>query len=322
VPPSSGAVFLLKDTTMTTTTTMPFFEQLHDLCGGRVGRCDVSCMFCGPSRKTPSNRSRRVLRIWNDGDGFITFHCERCGESGYSREEGTGRRPAPRPRREPVKNQEPEKDKSEIARFLWDRSLPAPGTIVETYLRSRSCWVESSSIRFLPARDDYEPAMISRFGIDGTVTGIHLTRLKPDGSGKAGTDKDKIMLGASIGQPIVVLDNPDHGDLVVTEGIEDALSFATSTGWAAWAAGSAGRISKTVSASTGFDHVFVAVDDDFAGRRALALAKEAEPDVIPIIFTDHDANAIKINHGPDKILSVIDAAWSASRSAPSLRKAA
>ena len=40
----------------------------------------------------------------------------------------------------------------------------------------------------------------------GTITGIHMTRLLPDGSGKDNgeDDKAKIMLGPSAGQPIVL----------------------------------------------------------------------------------------------------------------------
>jgi hypothetical protein len=34
------------------------------------------------------------------------------------------------------------------------------------------------------------------------IRGVHLTRLKPDGSGKAGTERDKIMLGSSSGWPV------------------------------------------------------------------------------------------------------------------------
>ncbi len=118
-----------------TTTMCLSYENLFDLCGGRVGVVDVPCPSCGPARKAPSNRTRKTLRIWNEGDGFITFTCARCGESGYSPDDGSSRQSTPRPRAALVQQQEPVKDKSEIAAFLWDRSLPAPGTIVQTYLR-------------------------------------------------------------------------------------------------------------------------------------------------------------------------------------------
>jgi hypothetical protein len=54
--------------------------------------------------------------------------------------------------------------------------------------------------------------MITRFGGVGPVTGIHLTRLRADGTGKADVEKPKIMLGPSQGEPIIVHDNPERLD--------------------------------------------------------------------------------------------------------------
>ena len=48
--------------------------------------------------------------------------------------------------------------------------------------------------------------MIARFGISVAteLTGVHLTLLRGDGRDKAGTDRDKIMVGPSKGSPIVL----------------------------------------------------------------------------------------------------------------------
>ncbi len=54
------------------------FDQLRELNTGAAGIADVRCPLCGPSRKQPINRSRKVLRIWDDGD-FISYTCARCG---------------------------------------------------------------------------------------------------------------------------------------------------------------------------------------------------------------------------------------------------
>jgi hypothetical protein len=64
------------------------------------------------------------------------------------------------------------------------------------------------------------PAMIAAFGMaretkpglitisDQAVTGVHLTRLRPDGSGKAVFDDPdenaKIMIGFSAGSPVIL----------------------------------------------------------------------------------------------------------------------
>ncbi len=125
---------------------------------------DAACPLCGPGCKTPSNCTRKVLRIWDDGGDFITFTCARCGESGYAKEEGSGRS-EPRRRTEPAKPAEPVPDKSGTARFLWERSRAAIGSPAEVYLRSRGCWVDSPNIRFLAPREGHDPAMIARFGL-------------------------------------------------------------------------------------------------------------------------------------------------------------
>jgi hypothetical protein len=49
--------------------------------------------------------------------------------------------------------------------------------------------------------------MITRFGGVGQVTGVRLTRLRADGTGKADVEKPEIMLGPSQGEPIIVQDN-------------------------------------------------------------------------------------------------------------------
>jgi hypothetical protein len=74
------------------------------------------------------------------------------------------------------------------------------------------------------------------------MTGIHITRLASDGSGKAGTDADKIMFGSSAGWPIVLAAVNDLLGLAITEGIEDGLSVHEATGLGTWVAGCASRL--------------------------------------------------------------------------------
>src|SRR4051794_9723492 len=56
------------------------------LTGGRVGTHDVSCPLCGPTRRSPINQRRRVLRVWRLESGFATFACARCGTQGHTRD--------------------------------------------------------------------------------------------------------------------------------------------------------------------------------------------------------------------------------------------
>ena len=103
---------------------------------------------------------------------------------------------------------------------------------------------------------------------DTQVRGVHITRLAPDGSGKAGTVRDKIMLGSSIGYPIVLAPPNDLLGLAIAEGIEDALSVHDDTGLGAWAAGSASRLPALANTVPRYiEAITITVDDDETGRR-------------------------------------------------------
>jgi hypothetical protein len=288
-------------------------EHLLAVAKAGCGVIDTSCPDCGPGRRNPLNRKREVLRIWVE-DGFVTCACARCGVTGWLRDgnEGRTRRgtlPKP-PTRKPV---------SAVPVFLWSRSLPLENSPAETYLRSRGCYLPSPSLRFLPGRKDeargseYYPAMIARFGT-GDVLAVHLTKLLPNGSGKADVEKQKIMLGhGSVGQPIVVHENDSGAELFVTEGIEDAASVALATGWTSWAAGAAARIPAVLSGKRGFGPVYLGVDDDDAGKRALEKSRQDGMDIIPVNFAKVlgvsgklDANKVMKEHGPDAVIAAIE----------------
>jgi hypothetical protein len=288
------------------------FEALDLLAAGKAVS-DAACPICGPDCKTESNKRRKVLRIWCD-DGFITYKCARCDISGWAK-------PASgyvsQPRREPTT--QPQKDKSELAGYLWSHSVALAGSPAEAYLRSRGCFIVSENLRYLPARNEHPGAMIARFGI-GPVTGIHLTKLKADGSGKAGTESDKIIIGSCVGQPIILQDNPEREELVVAEGIEDAASLALGTGWTAWAAGTANRIAPVLLCAASFPKLYCAVDMDWgkkervrAGPKALHASRAIRRDLIPLkiekalgLKEKIDANKAWMKFGPDVLLSAIE----------------
>lgn len=278
--------------------------DLRILTAGKIGTIDAACPECGPKCKTATNRTRKVLRIWDDG-AFVTFKCSRCEISGWARDDAQQFAPS----RE-SKPAEPVQDKAELARYLWSRA--SPGGLHEIYLRSRECFIASPNLRTLPARGEHPPAMIARFG-EGAITGVHLTKLRLDGGGKAGTDRDKIMIGPSMGQPIIVNNNQDRGELLVAEGIEDSASLALVTGWSAWAAGSAGRIAACLTGAAHFNKVFIAVDYDEAGNSALARAQAVRADIIPLRIARLlgprdalDANKALIRHGKEILLGAIE----------------
>src|SRR5215813_14497700 len=65
------------------------FATIDDLAFGRFGTFDAACPICGPERRKPINRRRKVLRVWRLEPGFATYHCARCGEGGYVRDDNS-----------------------------------------------------------------------------------------------------------------------------------------------------------------------------------------------------------------------------------------
>jgi hypothetical protein len=239
------------------------FQALTDLAGGRLGVIDTVCPLCSHQRR-PQNRRKRVLRLWVDTDA-ITFCCAHCGAKGYALADNRHKptqadRERHQQRRVEAIRYQAEYDATQHrkALWLWRQSRPAESSIVETYLAARGLRLDRlpATLRFLsPTKPEYHPAMIAPFGIPdepqpgllaidgGAVLGVHLTLLVPDGSGKADIEPNKIMIGKSIGSPIVLAPMNDLLGLAIVEGIENGLTAYQSNGFGVWAAGSAGRLS-------------------------------------------------------------------------------
>ena len=139
------------------------------------------------------------------------------------------------------------------AAWLWSRRKPIAGSPAERYLREARGYTgpSPSTLAFLPPRKPDHPAMMAAFalcdepepGVVGepqNVNAVHLTLLKPDGSGKADVKPNKLIIGRPLGRPIVLAPPNDLLGLAITEGVEDALTAHQATGLGAWAAGAAG----------------------------------------------------------------------------------
>jgi hypothetical protein len=225
-----------------------------------------------------------VLRVWAVEPGFATFCCARCGISGHTRDpDAIPIDPVAieRARQEAAETEiQAKAERLRKAQWLWAQSMPIGRTVAERYLREArgiSCPLPAT-LRFLPPRGDHGPAMIAAFALAAepdpgelavqSIAGVHITRLRPDGSGKAG-EPSKIMIGQSVGTPIVLAPPSDSLGLVVTEGLEDALSVHQVTGLGAWAAGSASRLMALgASVPAWIDFVTIMADHDAAGIRS------------------------------------------------------
>jgi Toprim domain len=278
------------------------YAHLSSIVGNHFGVQDVACPLCGPVRRLASNRHRKVLRVWHTEPGFLTYSCARCGAHGYARADGGSHQvtaPKGATRKEPnatdIAAPAVKRDK---ARWLWSRRQRIEGTPAETYLRKARGYGGRlpSTLGFLPGLYEYPPALIAAFGSvgesepglisisDAAVVGVHLTRLAPGGTAKAGTQTDKIMIGTPLGSPIVVAAPGDLGGLAITEGIEDALSVHEATGLGAWAAGAASFMPALAEAVPSWiECVTILVDDDDAGRcNADVLAERLERRRFPV----------------------------------------
>jgi hypothetical protein len=273
-------------------TPMIDLHEIDRLTGGKIGRHDVACPLCTPYRK-PRNQRQRKLRIWRDEPSFATFHCVHCGAHGWARNgnaapldpETRARRRAEAAQRE----QNAVAVQLRTARWLWSRRRPITGSIVERYLREarRYGGPFPATLGYLPPRDGHLPAMIAAFGFatepepgeiaitDEMVRGVHLTKLAPDGSGKADIDPNKITIGrGSIsGSPIVLAAVNDLLGLAITEGIEDGLTALT-TGLGVWVAGSHTRMPALAAVVPDYvECCTIFAHDDDGKPNALELAR-------------------------------------------------
>ncbi|MEY9428162.1 hypothetical protein ABH975_003477 [Bradyrhizobium ottawaense] len=152
------------------------------------------------------------------------------------------------PHHRPATPIEPERDRTEIARWLWSQREPIEGSVAERYLREVRgihCALPPT-LGYLPPRGDHPRAMIAAFALveenapglimvkPGDVVAVHLTKLTPDAR-----KIEKIMVGSPRGVPIVLAPMNDLLGLSITEGIEEGLSIFEATGMGVWAAGSA-----------------------------------------------------------------------------------
>ena len=213
----------------------------------------------------PCHHDREPSLSIRDGDRGLIVNCfAGCGASDVLAalrqrgllDNGPGeRKQAPTPA--PEESDEHKRHQHNKARWLWSKRQPLVGTIAETYLRGRkiTCALPAP-LGFLPSRKpEHHPALIAAFalvdepepGILSTpcnVGSVHLTLLKPDGSGKAEIATPKIIVGSPRGLPIVLAPPNDLLGLAITEGLEDALTAHQMTGLGAWAAGAAGFLPK------------------------------------------------------------------------------
>ncbi len=155
---------------------------------------------------------------------------------------------------------------------LWEASVPALGTLAETYLLSRGlCLPLPTTIRFHAGlkhpTGGIWPAMVALVtrGTDDAPLAIHRTFLARDGAGKAPITSQKMMLGPCRDGAVRL---GALGDvLMVGEGIETCLAAMQATGRPAWAALSTSGL-RALDLPEAAREVIVLADGDDPGEAA------------------------------------------------------
>ena len=234
----------------------------------------------------PAHEDREPsLSIRDVDDGKVLVHCHAgCDQTlviGELRSRGLWDEPSDKhpPRTSQRPSQGPRApstqdclDRTAAALRLWRSAVPSPGTLAETYLRTRGIGITiPPSIRFHPrlkhpTGGDWPGlvALVTR-GPDGQPLAIHRTFLSRDGAGKATVSPQKMMLGPCRGGAVRL--SSAHQILMVGEGIETCLAAMQATGSPAWAALSTSGL-RTLELPTEIREVIVLADGDEAGEAA------------------------------------------------------
>ena len=171
------------------------------------GRYYAICPECSHKRKK-ANQKLKCLGVTIDARG-CKLGCNHCGWTDgafYQTAKGTSRAaPVMSEHEKADKERAEEQRRRDLAasrsksQWLWASRKPLKHSIAEIYLRECRGYRGPlpPTLGFLPARDNHPPAMIGAFGManetepgvlvigSDDVTGVHVTRLKPDGSDKA-----------------------------------------------------------------------------------------------------------------------------------------
>jgi phage/plasmid primase-like uncharacterized protein len=106
----------------------------------------------------------------------------------------------------------------------------------------------------------------------GEIVGIHRTFLKPDGTGKAAVEPNKMALGKLSGGAVRL--TAGASELVLCEGIETGLSILQATGLHVWAALGTSNIGQ-VELPDFVRTIIIAADHDDPGIKAARAAAQS-----------------------------------------------
>jgi putative DNA primase/helicase len=160
---------------------------------------------------------------------------------------------------------------------VWDSSVSAKGTLVESYLASRGLYLpDTSALRHQVLKHpsggvwSVMIALVTH-GEENKPIGIHRTYLSLGGSGKAPVYPQKLMLGRCSGGAVRLAEPTDV--LLIGEGIETCMAAMQATGLPAWAALSTSGLASLELPATVRDIILLADGDDAGETAAQICAK-------------------------------------------------
>ena len=170
-------------------------------------------------------------------------------------------------------------DTQGAARSLWQRAIPAAGTLAESYLRFRGILPPyPPSLRFLALPCDNLgplPCLVASVqDAGGAVIGVQRIWLAHDGQGKADVAKPKRSLGSVKGGSIRLAEPEDSGVLAVCEGPETGLSLAEMIGGPVWVSAGATFL-PAMEFPPDVHSIVIGADNDHAGRTSADNAARA-----------------------------------------------
>jgi hypothetical protein len=189
----------------------------------------------------------------------------------------------------------------EAARRLFASAKPIPGSIAETYLRSRGIagLGDLDCLRFHPRcyyrshdtapRETWPALVAAATDLDGALTGVLRTWLARDGSGKAPLATPRRALGRLLGSGVRFGRATDV--MAAGEGLETILSLRVVLPVMPMVAALSSAHLAALILPTGLRRLYIARDNDRAGHRAAeALGIRANADGIEDIVLTPDAD--------------------------------
>lgn len=236
--------------------------------------------------RCPAHDDRRPSLSVRPGERRLLFHCFAGCETGEviraliglrllgRRRAASGGEAVPAPA-------DRDRRKSGMAARLWAGAGPLEGSPAEAYLRRRGLTLDVSDLRYHPrtpygrgAQAIFRPALLAAVRGESGLVAVHRTFLNPFGGALADLPMPKRALGR-LGSGAVRLRAPEKGVLGWAEGIENAMAAALLFRTPCWATLGTERFARA-ALPPGVSRLVLFLDNDAGGRRAEALAREAQ----------------------------------------------